>query len=87
MSKNIIIVGHEYTGKSLEAIKSMQKQYPDCEIITVDEAKERGISISKNEKPEIPLIPNGKLEWIYNKRETRAERRKKDRQKNKKRRK
>lgn len=77
-NKRVIVVGACGTAR-LEAARRLEELHNhDIEIITPDEALERGITITKT--PEIPIPEIPKVEW-QNYPETRAERRAKARKK------
>lgn len=91
MSKKVVIVGHSHTGLTAAQIELLKKEHPDLEIVRQDEAKERGLIISRDDLPTHTLtdhrkIDIPKMEQFFSGKSNRNERRAATRKNRKKRR-
>ncbi len=81
MDKKILIVGHVEHGLAALKIAELTEMHPECEVVSIEEAKERGLSetfqITKlPDFPEPILIQSAEF---YSGMSARSERRKKER--------
>lgn len=81
MSEKVLVVGSGGAGLTAAKIAELQAENPDMEVITIDEAKERGLS----QTLEITVLPLLDGLNYFTPPPTRAERRKQKRKNEKKR--
>lgn len=73
MSKKIAIIGHGSSGLMAQRLAQLQNENPNVEIVTLDEAKQGGITDSYKLTRQFPIFDQKPI--------TRAERRKNKRKK------
>jgi GTPase SAR1 family protein len=88
MSKKVIIVGSGDCGLTAMALSELKGKFPEAEVVTIEQAKERGLSESIEYKARPQLSPIEMMTAPYNNGHSlssRNIRRKDKRNKNKKR--